>query len=1191
MYLKTLTLRGFKSFASATTLEFEPGVTCVVGPNGSGKSNVVDALAWVMGEQGAKTLRGGTMQDVIFAGTSGRPALGRAEVALTIDNSDGALPIEYSEVTISRTLFRAGGSEYAINGSACRLLDVQELLSDTGLGRQMHVIVGQGQLDAVLRATPEERRGFIEEAAGVLKHRRRKEKALRKLESMAANLTRVQDLTAEIRRQLGPLAKQAEVARRASVVQADLRDSRARLLADDLAQLAATVAHDDVGATALAERQHDLESELERQRERVIELEAQAVAAAPAVDQASETWYRLASVRERLRGLETVASERIRLLASATVTTQGPDPAELDRQKERARATEEALQAEIAQVRVALEVAVEARSLAEEQARVAQTETARLHQVAADRREGLARLHGQFEAQRSRYEAGQAEIARLTSEIASTSGQADEADAAYAALEIEVAAAEVGEVNLDDAYEQAQSRLEHVKADADRWQAAASEAEREAETWSQRIETLRLALERKDGAGALLSSPDLPGVVGALAAHVTVTPGYEEAIHAALGRYADGVVVDDHFAAIAALRWLHAHDGGRASLVIEGGVSLGDASDSQSSMAISGTMAARDVVKSAGPLAQVLAHMLADVVIVDSLDHTSEVLATHPQARVVTRQGDLVGGSLAWGGTAAAPSALHLQAELERAEQQKSEAMARCANALAKIPALLEALAGCQATADTALGKLHESDARMASLAESLGSLAEAARVAREHHARLVARLDQLTEQARTHHSELTVLRDRVDAAQSDPQQSPDELLAAATHRDELQQHAARARSVETEARLSLRTLEERFRALAGKVQNLTAAAQRERAARVKAAEAEQRRLAQSDQARAVVAGIAVVIAKLEGSLTLATQRRDSATQAKSQIDSELAQTRDRHEALRKQFAEVTDVAHRQELARAQQQLRLEQMQARAMEELGIDAEVLVEEFGPHRGIPVPDVGESDGLDGSQSERPYVRSEQEKRFRAAERAMALLGRVNPLAMEEHAALEERHAFLAEQLEDLKRSRTDLLQIVREIDDRVERVFAEAFADTEAQFAHVFARLFPGGEGRIVLTDPTDMLTTGVEVEARPAGKKVKRLSLLSGGERSLAAIALLVSIFKARPSPFYVMDEVEAALDDVNLGRLLTIFQELRSDSQLIVITHQKRTMEIADGLYGVTMRGDGVTTVISQRMPERSEA
>ncbi len=268
MYLKTLTLKGFKSFASATTMRLEPGITCVVGPNGSGKSNVVDALAWVMGEQGAKSLRGGKMEDVIFAGTAGRPPLGRAEVSLTIDNTDGALPIDYTEVTITRTMFRGGGSEYAINGTGCRLLDVQELLSDSGLGREMHVIVGQGQLDTVLRATPEERRGFIEEAAGVLKHRRRKERALRKLETMEANLTRVQDLTGEIRRQLGPLGRQAEAARRAAVIQADARDARLRLLADDLVQLTAVLEQEVADETALLERRAAVEDALAEVRTR-----------------------------------------------------------------------------------------------------------------------------------------------------------------------------------------------------------------------------------------------------------------------------------------------------------------------------------------------------------------------------------------------------------------------------------------------------------------------------------------------------------------------------------------------------------------------------------------------------------------------------------------------------------------------------------------------------------------------------------------------------------------------------------------------------------------------------------------------------------------------------------------------------------------------------------------------------------
>ncbi|RHA41660.1 chromosome segregation SMC family protein, partial [Cellulomonas rhizosphaerae] len=396
MHLKTLTLRGFKSFASATTLNFEPGVTCVVGPNGSGKSNVVDALAWVMGEQGAKSLRGGKMEDVIFAGTSGRPPLGRAEVALTIDNTDGALPIEYTEVTISRTLFRNGGSEYAINGQGCRLLDIQDLLSDSGLGREMHVIVGQGQLDAVLRATPEERRGFIEEAAGVLKHRKRKEKALRKLDAMQANLTRLGDLTGEIRRQLGPLGRQAEVARKAAVVQIDLRDARARLLADDLAQLTAQLDQEIADESILTAQKAEVEAVLTQTRAQLATLEREAAEAAPALSEASEVWYRLSSLRERLRGTSSLAADRVRLLGVAgPERSGGSDPDDLARQAERVRVAEAELAAEVDLARAGLEGAVSARQQAEQEAAAAEKELATSLRGAADRREGVARLAGQ----------------------------------------------------------------------------------------------------------------------------------------------------------------------------------------------------------------------------------------------------------------------------------------------------------------------------------------------------------------------------------------------------------------------------------------------------------------------------------------------------------------------------------------------------------------------------------------------------------------------------------------------------------------------------------------------------------------------------------------------------------------------------------------------------------------------------
>jgi chromosome segregation protein len=427
-------------------------------------------------------------------------------------------------------------------------------------------------------------------------------------------------------------------------------------------------------------------------------------------------------------------------------------------------------------------------------------------------------------------------------------------------------------------------------------------------------------------------------------------------------------------------------------------------------------------------------------------------------------------------------------------------------------------------------------------------------------------------------------------------QEAPAEDEPSPEQRDALALAASLARNAEMEARLALRSGEEQLTATRNRAAALERAAATERRAREEAAERARRRRLQAQRAAAVSAAVEQVIGFIDVSVELARQERDSAEERREEMDRELAEVRTGNDALARELAELTDSVHRDELARAQQRLRIEALELRSVEELGLTADQLVADYGPDRPVPVP-AGESadkwaalrapvdeEGR-GIVDGKPFVRDEQEKRLKRAERDLSALGRVNPLALEEFAALEERHQFLSTQLEDLKSSRKDLLDIIKEVDDRVQKVFAEAFADTSAQFVRVFARLFPGGEGRLVLTDPSDMLTTGIEVEARPAGKKIKRLSLLSGGERSLTAVALLVAIFKARPSPFYVMDEVEAALDDTNLGRLITIFEELRESSQLIVITHQKRTMEVADALYGVTMRGDGVSTVISQRL------
>lgn len=1182
MHLKTLTLRGFKSFASATTLSFEPGVTCVVGPNGSGKSNVVDALAWVMGEQGAKSLRGGKMEDVIFAGTAGRPPLGRAEVALTIDNADGALPIEYSEVTISRTLFRNGGSEYAINGQGCRLLDIQDLLSDSGLGREMHVIVGQGQLDAVLRATPEERRGFIEEAAGVLKHRKRKEKALRKLEAMQANLTRLADLTAEIRRQLGPLGRQAEVARKAAVVQADLRDARARLLADDLAQLTSQLEQEIADETALVEQRSRVEAALSATRADLAALEREAALAAPALSEVSEIWYRLSSLRERLRGTATLAADRVRLLgSSAPERTDGRDPDDLAAQAERVRVAEAELAAEVDVARAALEGAVAARQQVEQDAGAAEKELATALRGAADRREGVARLAGQVAARRSRVEATEAEIGRLRESLAAAERRGAQATAEFAALESQVAGAEEGEEGLDAAHEAATAALEDATVALTDLTERLAATERERTALEQRAETLELSLTRKDGAGALLAADGLPGTIGSVAALLAVDERDEEAVVAALGALADAVAVESVDAAVDAIRWLRTEDAGRTTLLVGGGAGAGPVE------LPAGVDRALDLVRAPEQVRGTVEALLADVVVVDDLATARAVLTRAPHVVVATRTGDVLSRHRASGGSSAAPSALHLQSALDQARTGAQTAAQAAERLRFEVASATERRRAATAAYEATLERLNESDAQLAAVAEQLGSLGSAARAARAEAERVQASLDQAARTLEDDAAQLAELTERLTAAEVEPVESEAQIVAGTQRRDELAQAATQARTRETEARLTLRTVEERARALSGRAESLERAAQAERAARERAAERERARARQAAVAEAVRAGAARALEVLDGSLRRASDERETAEAARARRDEAIAQARALAEQQAAELARLTDVAHRDEVARTQQRLRIEQLETRAVEELGLDPAVLVEEFGPHQDVPVVTAPGTEPDPEAPTHVPYVREQQEKRLRAAERALSLLGRVNPLALEEFAALEERHKFLVDQLADLKRSRADLLEIVKEIDERVQQVFTDAYRDTAAAFDDVFPRLFPGGEGRLVLTDPSDMLTTGIEVEARPAGKKVKRLSLLSGGERSLTAVALLVAIFKARPSPFYVMDEVEAALDDANLGRLLEIFRELQEDSQLIVVTHQKRTMEIADALYGVTMRGDGVTTVVSQRMRE----
>ncbi|MCE3275361.1 MAG: smc, partial [Propionibacteriaceae bacterium] len=572
MYLKSLTLRGFKSFASATTLSFEPGITCVVGPNGSGKSNIVDALSWVMGEQGAKTLRGGKMEDVIFAGTSGRAPLGRAEVVLTIDNSDGALPIDYSEVTISRTMFRNGGSEYAINGNVTRLLDIHDLLSDSGIGREMHVIVGQGQLDSILQATPEGRRGFIEEAAGVLKHRKRKEKALRKLEACEANLNRLSDLIEEIRRQLKPLGRQAEVARKAAIIQAELRDAKARLLADDLRQATQALQSELADERAMTERRQALEQALEAARAAEVAAEEAVRQSVPRLSAAHETWYSLAALRERIASTLSIARERMRQAEDEPgELLVMRDPDELDREAARVAAQEEQLSGHLEEKAAALQAATAHRNACEDAQRAEENRLAALIRAAADRREGLARLTGQVNSLRSRGEAAAAEITRLATAQRQAAERAELASRAFTALENKVAGLDAGEFGLDADHEAALEVLDGIEKQQAELGRREQAAIQERAALAARVEALRVGVNGKDATSALLAATDrLNGLLGSVATLVKVRSPYQAAIAAAFGAAADAVAVAGVDTAIAAFDHLKAEDLGRAGLLLGG---------------------------------------------------------------------------------------------------------------------------------------------------------------------------------------------------------------------------------------------------------------------------------------------------------------------------------------------------------------------------------------------------------------------------------------------------------------------------------------------------------------------------------------------------------------------------------------------------------------------------------------------
>lgn len=1183
MYLKSLTLKGFKSFANTVHMNLEPGVTCVVGPNGSGKSNVVDALAWVMGEQGAKNLRGSQMSDVIFAGTKTKAPLGRAEVQLTIDNTDGALPIEYSEVTISRTMFRAGGSEYAINGTPVRLLDIQELLSDTGMGREMHVIVGQGQLDRILSASELERRAFIEEAAGVLKHRQRKDRALKKLESLAVNLSRVQDLTSEVAKRLGPLGKQAEAARKAARVQAELADATARLIADAVAQNKEKAGSQTASKEQISAQIADLEARLQGVNTKLNAAKSSFDEVSPELEKLTQTWAELSTLAERLEALENQARERANALRETAELTRTADTSELEKRLDKTR--EEISEKQAAAVKA--DDAVTQTQAAEERAKerevAVRSQMEKLQRAQADRRETLERLRGAVATAASLAEEAAGNLSRMEEALQAAAQRETACAQELSKVEAELPPG-VADGTLAAREEKLAAAVATIQAKVSQLSTELGEAREEAAFWEAKREVLAKTLQPEDAAGAVANA-GLSGVSAALLETILVQAGWEDAIGAVFGKWSKALLTSGVESAADALRFVRQQSAGQVHLLVADGVGTPFGARSTASLEKvklpDGVCWAKDLVsaRKGKTLPPVVVALLTGVAACPDLSEARDLVLTGEVAAAVTQAGDFLSATRIVGGGDPDAGILRRASEYDEAAAQAEAAATAADKADGQLAQAKTELAAAQEEYDAAAAQLKAQDAAAAAATAAVAAAkakrgAAQAEVERAGKHLEQARAETEKRQAALHEAQeaLDASLKAQDAVTNDEPDFSAELQAAMEAVSTAQTAKSDAHIAAHLARQELESLESRAASLQRNIAAEKAAAQ---AAASRALVRERRR-----KRSVYVMEQAEAAQRLAHAAAASAQaQRQASSASREQLQTEMETLRAAVDDLSRQRTDLKDASMRDEVALAEVNSKLARLLEQAQQECGLDETTLLTQYGPHNLVPVFDeTGET------IEHVPFVRVEQVERKAQAQTELKRIGKVNPLALQEHEALVARHKFLADQVADLNKSREDLMNVVAEVDRQVEDVFGKAFADVCAAFTDIFQVLFPGGEGRLTLSDPRDLLNTGIEIEARPAGKNVKRMSLLSGGERSLAALAFLFAIFQARPSPFYVLDEVEAALDDVNLSRLLGVFEILRENSQLIIITHHKRTMEIADALYGVTMK-EGTTAVISQRL------
>ncbi len=1156
MFLRSLTIKGFKSFADATTLEFEPGVTVVVGPNGSGKSNVVDAVAWVLGAQGPRTVRSAKMEDVIFAGTPKRAALGRAEVSLTIDNSDGLLAVDFAEVTITRTLFRTGESEYAINRVPCRLLDVQELLSDTGVGRQQHVIVSQGNLDAILNSRPEDRRLVIEEAAGVLKYRRRKERSERRLESTEGNLVRLQDLLREVRRQLRPLEKQADAARRHGDVVAELHALRTHLAGRELAVVESRLRAGAARRSELEAGEREVRSALAGLDAEVLAAEAELSAVRRRGDAAdlAEAVSRAEALRARAAGLVALVEQRRRGLARELAVTVDHDvvasleaeAADLVRQREENESDAALLGPQ------ADEVAEAESALAAEAERV-EEEWRRDGPVATD---PAGEVRGELGALRSATERARAELRRLDGRVAAldqrTARLTDEADRVVTTLtELDLAAD-----GLRRESEEAVAAAETAEAAMGERDEARRAADAERHRWQARAEALTQALDRARARAGAERLAGVAGVVGTILELVAVDAGWEAAFEAAVGEALAAVVVDDPGAARRSLAALRDQRAGGAVVALDAGVGPSDP------VPPPGAVALRRHVRSRLPAGEALLdRLLGHAFAVTSWDEALELAVARPDLVVVTSDGDRFAGGL-WrtgAGSAGATGAALAEAEAAAAAALSLAETAASQAAVAR-RRREDAVAARQAAAaavESASGRRRSAEEVRRRLANDLADATDEQAAGGGRRRETASRL--AVDEARI--AELEALLPEL------------ETLAAAEVERAMAERAARACVAERAASVASARQDLQIRASAHdqrrvlverRLAEVEGRLARNVGERDAAAGRRERLAAQAWRVEAVGAVVAVREHEVAAAVERLRRARRVETEATREISERLDSRRRQRASAERQLVETREHIGRCDVDDAETRLRLENLTETVRRDLDCEPEAT-------RSAPCPELPPGSTPEGRRVE--------------LERDLRLMGPINPLALEEHAALTERHTFLEAQLDDVRSARRELAKVIRAVDGEIVEVFRAAFTDVADNFEKLFATLFPGGQGRLRLTNPDHLLDTGIEVEARPSGKNVRRLSLLSGGERSLTALAFLFAVFRSRPSPFYLMDEVEAALDDVNLHRFLDLLHEFRSEAQLLVVSHQKRTMEAADCLYGVTMAPGGSSRVVSERV------